>query len=247
MRARSDRCPGAPAPPVRYEKLDGGVLAVVTLNRPHVLNAYNIAMRDALDEVFRAVRDDPEVRVMVLQGNGRAFCAGGDISEFGTAPSPVVARETRWRRDVWGTLWSLPAITMAAVHGWVAGSGFEMVLLCDCCIASRDARFALPETGLGMIPGVGGTQTVPRHLGLGRGMDLVLTGRWLDAEAARRLGIVSSVVGPARLRTAAVRRARRLARIPPALAAAVKRAVNDGLDRPLPEGLELERIAARIH
>src|SRR5512144_619785 len=159
--------------PVLYAKQDA--VALVTLNRPKVLNAYNVAMRDALFEILQAVRDDPELRVMILQGNGPAFCSGGDITEFGRAPSPIAARDVRWRRDVWGLLWALPKFTIAAVHGAVVGSGFEMVLLCDCCIAATDARFSLPETGLAMIPGVGGTQTGPRHLGASLAMDTVLT------------------------------------------------------------------------
>jgi enoyl-CoA hydratase/carnithine racemase len=228
--------------PILYEK-DGSV-AVVTLNRPEVLNAYNVAMRDALHEILLAVRDDPDVRVMILQGNGRAFCSGGDISEFGTAPSPLAAREIRWRRDVWGLLWSLPKIVLAAVHGAVVGSGFEMVLLCDLCIASTDARFQLPETGLGMIPGVGGTQTVARHLGIGRAMDMVLNGRRLDAATARRLGFVSEVVAPPRLRSAAIARARRIAPLAPRLTMALKRAVNDGSELSVVDGLLLEQ---RLH
>ena len=170
-------------PAVLLHKEDGGRVAVVSLNRPRVLNAYGIEMRDALYEALLAVRDDPEVRVMVLRGNGPAFCTGGDLREFGSAPSPYAARATRWRRDVWGVLSSLPKITVAAVHGFVVGGGFEMALLCDHCIAARDARFRLPETGLGMIPGVGGTQTLPRLIGVGRAADLVLTGR-----VARRRG-----------------------------------------------------------
>lgn len=229
--------------PVLYEK-DGGI-ALVTLNRPAVLNAYNVAMRDALFEVLNAVRDDPEVRVMVLRGNGRAFCSGGDVTEFGSAPSPLRAREVRWHRDVWGLLWSLPKLTLAAVHGAVVGSGFEMVLLCDVCIAASDASFALPETALGMIPGVGGTQTAPRHLGIARSMDMILTGRVLDAPAAQRLGIVSEVVTPGRLQAAARRRARHLARVPAALAASLKRAVNDGLEMTMADALACEgRMAA---
>ena len=145
-------------------------------------------MRDALHEALRAVRDDPEVRVLLLEGSGRAFSTGGDLTEFGTAPSPVGARQARWRRDVWGVLWSLPQITVAAVHGLAVGGGFEMAMLCDQCWAAVDARFALPETGLGMIPGVAGTQTLPRLVGLGRAIDLVLTGRWLDARRGARAG-----------------------------------------------------------
>ena len=146
-----------------------------------MLNAYNVAMRDALFEALQAVRDDPDVRAMVLRGNGPAFSTGGDVAEFGSAPSPVTARDVRWRRDVWGLLHTLSKPTIAAVHGYAVGGGFEMALLCDLCIAAEDARFCYPETGLAMIPGVAGTQTTPRLLGIGRALDLVLTGRWLSA------------------------------------------------------------------
>lgn len=228
-----------------YEKSADGAIATVTLNRPHVLNAYNIEMRDGVYEALQAVRDDPEVRVMVLRGNGRAFSTGGDLSEFGRTP-PVRARAARWHRDVWGTLWALPKLTVAAVHGVVVGGGFEMAMLCDQCLAADDARFALPETGVGMIPGVAGTQTLPRLAGVGRALDVMLAGRWIDAPTARRWGIVNGVVAAGRLRVAAARYARTLAGIAPELVAAVKQAVNDGLDRPLPSGLELERrVTAR--
>ena len=99
---------------VLYEKEES--IAIVSLNRPRMLNAYNVEMRDDLYQIFLAVRDDPEVRVMILRGEGPAFSTGGDVSEFGSAPSPVGAREIRWRRDVWGTLLRLPQPTIAAVQ-----------------------------------------------------------------------------------------------------------------------------------
>ena len=167
-------------------------------------------------------------------------------AEFGTAPSPNRAREVRWLRDVWGTLWRLPAVTIAAVHGYAVGGGFEMALLCDQCMASTDARFALPETGLGMIPGVGGTQTLPRLLGTGRALRLVLGGDWLDARAAQRLGLVARVVPPPRLFGAALAIARRVARLDRDLVLRLKRCVGDGLDRPLDHGLALERQLASL-
>jgi enoyl-CoA hydratase/carnithine racemase len=233
--------------PVLYGKTDGGRIAIVTLNRPEVLNAYDVAMRDALYEALSAVRDDPEVRVMLLRGEGRAFSTGGDLREFGSAPSPYAARAIRWRRDVWGTLLGLTKVSVAVVHGLAVGGGFEMAMLCDQCWASDDARFSLPETGLGMIPGVGGTQTLARGIGVGRAMDLVLSGRAIDAATARRLGLVSVVVPRARLESVALRRARRLARIDPMLVAGLKRAVDAGLNTNLASGLLSERcIAAHV-
>jgi enoyl-CoA hydratase/carnithine racemase len=239
-----DRRHGEPA--VLYDLTDAGRVAIITLNRPARLNAYNTAMRDALYESLLAVRDDPAVRAVVLRGNGRAFCTGGDVAEFGSAPSPTRAREVRWLRDVWGTLWRLPALTIAAVHGYAVGGGFELAMLCDQCIASRDARFALPETGLGMIPGVGGTQTLSRLLGMTRALHAVLSGDGLDARAAQRLGLVARVVAPARLLGAGVALARRVARLDRTVVAQLKRVVNNGLDRSLDQGLALERRAAAI-
>src|SRR5262249_8699218 len=171
---------------LRYETR--GAVAVVSLDRPDCLNAYSVAMRDELHAVLGAADADPAVRVLVLRGRGPAFSTGGDLREFGTAPSPFIARQVRWQRDVWGRLLGLRAITVAAVHGLAVGGGMEMALLCDLCLAADDARFALPETGRGMIPGVGGTQTLVRRVGTARALDLVLTGRWLDARAAAALG-----------------------------------------------------------
>ncbi len=218
-----------------------GFVARVVLNRPKRLNAFNTAMRDDLYEAFSAVRDDPTLRVLVIRGNGRAFCSGGDVSEFGTAASPVAAREVRWQRDVWGLLRSLPKVTIAAVHGHAAGSGMEMALLCDFRIATSSAVFSLPETGLGMIPGVVGTQTAPRVLGVGRALDLVLRGRPIDAREARRIGVVGQVVSPSRLALVANRLAQRLAKIDTNLVSRVKELVSRGLDLPLDAALARER------
>ena len=224
---------------VRYEKR--GPVAVVTLDRPRALNAYNVAMRDDLYAVFGAADEDSEVRALVLRGRGRAFSTGGDLTEFGTAPSPFVAREVRWRRDVWGRLLALRAVSIAAVHGYAVGGGFEMALLCDLCVAADDARFALPETGLGMIPGVGGTQTLPRRVGLARALDVVLTGRHLDARAAYAAGVVARVVPRRRLDSVALALARRLATLEPELVLAARRCVRAAHDLSLVGAEALER------
>jgi enoyl-CoA hydratase/carnithine racemase len=224
---------------VRYEKV--GAIAIVTLDRPERLNAYDVAMRDDLFAVLGAVDVDPEVRALVLRGAGRAFSTGGDLAEFGSAPSPVVARAVRFQRDVWGRLLAVRAATVAAVHGWAAGGGMEMALLCDVRIAATDARFALPETGLGMIPGVAGTQTLPRAIGLARALDVTLTGRALDALAAARMGLVHRIVPPGLLDAAARALARRLARLEPTLVAGVRRCVRAAFDTAMADGVALER------
>jgi enoyl-CoA hydratase len=227
---------------LRYEKR--GVVARVTLDRPETLNAYDVAMRDDLFAVLGAADEDPDVRVLVLRGRGRAFSTGGDLREFGSAPSAVVARIVRWRRDVWGRLLALRAATVAAVHGWTVGGGMEMALLCDLCVAADTARFGLPETGLGMIPGVGGTQTLARHSGVARALETMLAPRWIDAEEARRMGFVSRVVPAARLGGAAHALARRLASRDPRVVMALRRCVRAAHDGTLAAGIELERRLA---
>ena len=149
---------------ILLDKAEG--LATITLNRPQALNAYNVQMRDEMWQALEAVRDDPEVRVVVLRGAGeRAFWAGADLTEFGAAPSQVVARQVRWERDVWGQLLNLDKPVVASVHGYCLGSGLEIALLCDRRIAATGTVFALPEVRLGMIPAAGGTQTLPRTVG----------------------------------------------------------------------------------
>jgi enoyl-CoA hydratase/carnithine racemase len=226
-------------PAVLYEKESS--IAIVSLNRPRRLNAYNVEMRDDLYQILLAVRDDPEVRVMILRGEGPAFSTGGDVAEFGSAPSPTSAREIRWQRDVWGTLMRLPQPTIAAVHGYTVGGGMEMALLCDLCIAADDAIFFLPESSLGMIPGVVGTQTAPRAIRMGRALDMVLTGKRVAAQEAMQIGLANRVVPRETLLTEAKALAYTLAEHDPRIIALAKRAIRAGSDLNLAEGLQLER------
>lgn len=229
--------------PVLYRK--DGPVAWVTLNRPHVLNAYNVAMRDELYTTLEAVRDDPEVRGVVLNGAGkRAFCAGADLTEFGTAPSQAIAREVRWERDVWGLFLSMDKPIVAALHGYVLGSGVEMALLCDLRIASEDAIFGLPETALGMIPAAGGTQTLLRTVGMQRALDLLLTGRRILAQEAFGFGLVTRVVPRAQLLEEAKRTLEGVLEAEATAVALAKRAVSEGMDLPLAEALALEERLA---
>jgi enoyl-CoA hydratase len=221
-----------------------GRVVTVALNRPHVLNAYNVEMRDELFAALSAVHDDPTARVLILRGNGRAFSSGGDLREFGTAPSPLVGRWVRWRRDVWGLLSACPAVTIAAVHGHTAGSGLEMALLCDIILAADDATMFLPETSRAMIPGVGGTQTLPRAVGVGRALDMTLACSRVDAREARRIALVNRMVPRSELAHATEVLAEQMAALPRPAVLALKRAVSRGLDLALTDGLALERRLA---
>ena len=235
------------SPTVTLEKRGGGV-GLLTLNRPEVINAFDTRMRDDLFAALEAVRDDPEVRAVLIRGAGeRGFCAGADLTEFGSAPSQAVARQVRWERDLWGLFLSVPKPIVAALHGYVIGSGVEIACLCDLRIASEDAVFRMPETALGMIPAAGGSQTLPRAVGLGAAMKALLVNEAIDAERALSLGLVHRVVARAELADASERLARRMAEIPPATSAAIKRAVSEGMDSTLAQGLELERrLSARL-
>jgi enoyl-CoA hydratase/carnithine racemase len=229
-----------------YEKKDS--IAFVTINRPEALNVYNIQMRDDLYEVLSAIRDDDEVRVVIFKGAGeKAFCAGADLSEFLTAPSPIVARQVRFERDVWGLFLSIPQPLIVAIHGFVLGSGIEIALCCDIRIASEDARFGLPEVGLGIIPAAGGTQTLPRAIGRGRALEMLLTNRWLSGEEAFQYGLVNRVVPRNKLLETAEEMAKKIASYDPIAVRNAKQAVVKGLELPLPQGLDLEkRLASEV-
>jgi enoyl-CoA hydratase/carnithine racemase len=222
-------------------------IARITLNRPRALNAYSIKMRDELFEVLGAINDDPEIRVVLLKGAGeKAFCAGADLSEFLTAPPPVFARRARFDRDIWGRFLSIDRPFIAALHGYVLGSGIEMSLCCDIRLCSADARFGLPEVTLGIIPAAGGSQTLPRMIGSSSALDILLTGRWLGADEALRLKLVNRVLPREELHNRAEELAQYLARLDPSVLSRAKQAVTRGLEVSLNEGLRLEkRLAGR--
>ena len=224
-----------------------GAVAHISLDRPKVVNAYNVQMRDDFSQALAAVQQDTEVRALLITGEGRGFCAGADLTEFGTAPSQVIARQVRWERDVWGQLLNLDIPVVAAVHGFCIGSGLEIALLCDLRIAATGTVFALPEVQLGMIPAAGGTQTLPRAAGRSMALDLLLTGRRFQAEEALEMGLVTRLTGPESLRQDAWHLAEKLAELPMAAVAALKQLLRQGADLSLPEALALEdRITARL-
>lgn len=230
---------------VIYQKR--GDVAWVTLNRPQVLNVYNLKMRDELWQVLYAIKEDDEVKVVIFHGAGdRAFCAGADLSEFLTAPSPIIARQARWGRDLWGLFLSLPQPLIAAVHGYVLGSGIEMALCCDLRIAAEDAQFGLPETSLGIIPAAGATQTLPRLIGRAKALEMLLAGIWLNAQEAYRLGLINSIVPRQQLLSDAEKIATKIASYNQPVVRWAKQAICRGFDLPLHQGLELEKKLATL-
>jgi len=173
--------------------VDAAGVATITLNRPSHLNAINLEMRDLLWTYVEACRDMPDVRAVVFRGEGRAFSAGADISEFGTAPSVMAARRARHDRDVWWEILTLNVPTIAVMHGFCYGAGLELPLCCDVRIAAEGARFALPEVTLAYIPSACGTQTLPRTIPPGIAAGMILSGEPIDTETALRWGLVDAV------------------------------------------------------
>ncbi|UCD08794.1 MAG: enoyl-CoA hydratase/isomerase family protein [Dehalococcoidales bacterium] len=227
-----------------YEKKNG--TAYVTLNRPKALNAYNIKMRDELYQVLGAVRDDPDVRVIIFSGAGdKAFCAGADLTEFLTAPSPVIARQVRFERDVWSRFLGIEKPIIAAMHGYVLGDGVEIAGCCDIRIASDDVQFGTPEMGLGIITAAGGSQTLPRIVDRAHALDVLLTGRWVKAEEALKMKLVNQIVPRDQLMPVAEKIADRIKSFNQVAVSFVKQAVTRGLDMTLNQGLELEAALAR--
>ena len=224
-----------------------GAVARISLNRPDVLNAYNMQMRDDFSQALAAVQDDPDVHALLITGEGRAFCAGADLTEFGTAPSQVVARQVRWERDVWGQLIGLPKPVVIAVHGYCIGSGVEIALLGDWRLAGQGTIFALPEVQLGMIPAAGGTQTLPRNVRHGQAMEILLTGRRFHAAEALAMGLVTRVVPEADLLGQAWEIAKQMTSFSTNVMAAAKTALTMAEDLPLEEALRLEtRLAVSL-
>jgi enoyl-CoA hydratase/carnithine racemase len=170
--------------------LDDRGVATITLNRPDRLNAINMAMRDLLWDYLRAIDQIEEARVVVFRGEGRAFSAGADISEFGTAPSVMESRRARHDRDLWWALLNHRCVTIARMHGFCFGAGLELPLCCDLRIASHDATFALPEVTLGYIPSAGATQTLPRLIPPGAAAGMILSGEPIGSGQALQWGLI---------------------------------------------------------
>jgi enoyl-CoA hydratase/carnithine racemase len=188
------------------------------------------------------------VRVAIFKGAGeKAFCAGADLSEFLTSPSPIIARKVRFTRDIWSLFLSIPQPLIAALHGYVLGSGLEIALCCDIRIASEDARFGLPEVGLGIIPAAGGTQTLPRTVGRAKALEMLLTNRWISGEEAYKIGLVNQVVPKNKLLQNVEEMAKKIASCDPLVVRNATQAVVRGLDLTLAVGLDLEkRIASKL-
>ncbi|RUQ66829.1 enoyl-CoA hydratase/isomerase family protein [Azospirillum doebereinerae] len=230
-----------PEDAVLVERRNG--VGIVTLNRADAMNAINMAVRGGLTAACRALEADPSVRAVLFRADGRrGFCVGADIKEFRPVDSPVAARRVDPAIAYIDAVAALTKPTVAAIHGFCLGGGFEIALACDLRIASADAVFGLPEINLGLIPGAGGTQRLPRLIGVGRALDLMLTGERFTAEEALRLGVISRLA-PSQdaLAEQSVALAETIAAKSPTAAAYVKEAVLAGADLDLKAGIALEK------
>ena len=224
--------------PVAYEVADR--IATITVSRPDKLNALDKRTISALGEAIDRARDSSDVGGVILTGAGRAFVAGADISQFPTLTESEARDFALHGQTVFRRFETSPKPVIAAVNGFALGGGCELALACHVRIASEAAKFGQPEVKLGIIPGYGGTQRLPRLVGKGRALQLILTGETIDAQEAFRIGLVNAVVPGAELiPTARKMLGQMLANGPAALALAIA-TIDSGLDLPLDEAIALE-------
>ena len=216
-------------------------IARITFNRPNVLNALNRKTMEELGDCLKTVREDDEIRVLILTGAGeKAFIAGADINEL-SQQTPVNGREfTLYGQGIIHRLETLGKPAIAAINGFALGGGCELALACTLRIASRNAKLGQPEVKLGLVPGYGGTQRLPRLCGKGVAHELILTGEMISAEDALRVGLVNRVVEPGELLATAEAIAKKIIANAPLAVKYAMEAVEHGMEMPQEEGLYLE-------
>jgi enoyl-CoA hydratase len=216
-------------------------LAVVTIDRPKVLNALNHLSMTELELVFTDIRENAEIRAVLITGGGeKAFVAGADITELASVSALEGEQLARRGQRIFNLIENCGKPVIACINGFALGGGCELALACTLRIASSTARLGQPEVKLGIIPGYGGTQRLPRLIGKGGALKLILTGEIIGAEEALRLGLVDEVVAPDQLLPRAEQIALAIAGMAPLAIRDSIRAVNSGYDLPLASGLELE-------
>ncbi|MEO5510302.1 MAG: enoyl-CoA hydratase-related protein [Longimicrobiales bacterium] len=216
-------------------------VATITINRADKRNALSSTVRSDLLAALDALRADDAVRVIILTGAGeKAFIAGADINEFAER-TPIEQRDVMAERRIFDELASCPKPTIAMINGFALGGGCEVAMACDIRVACASARFGQPEIKLGIIPGGGGTQRLPRLIGTGNALRLILTGELIDATEALRLGLVDVVVPDEELRTRTMEMARTMAAHSPVALRLAKAGVKAASEMPLEAGLAFER------
>lgn len=215
-------------------------ILTLTLNRPSAMNSLNGELMDALDASFREVHHDPEARVVILTGTGRAFCAGADLNERSAMTEDEVSRRIEAYREVFGRIARLNKAVICAINGYAFGGGLELAMACDLRFIARETHVGLTELGLGIIPGAGGTQRLPRLVGAAKAKELMFTAARLNGEEALNLGIVNQCVDSEQLMNASLELAQKIVRSAPIAVAQAKVAIDRGLEVDLETGLDIE-------
>jgi enoyl-CoA hydratase len=228
-----------------YEVLDERI-GVLTLNRPRIINAINREMLQEIDSLASMIEKDNDVRALIVQGAGENFSSGADIKE-GSADLNDKAKSLDYILLGVRTFYKiskLPFPTIAKIKGYCIGGGLELAMFCDIRIASKGAKFALMETSRGVIPSFGGTQVLPRIVGVSRAKELIFRAKMIDSEEAFRIGLVNKVVEPGEIDTYVYELAKDIASNSPLAISQAKRAIDEGLDMPLEKGLLLESFTS---
>ena len=226
---------------ILYTKEKG--IAKIIINRPEVRNALNQATRWEIREVVEDIKKDKNVRVVIFTGAGdKAFVAGADITEFkGATPTIMEDRTATTGQQLFNDIESLPMPVIAMINGFCLGGGCELAMACDIRIASENARFGQPEINVGIIPGAGGTQRLPRLVGWGRAKELIYTGRIIDAAEAERIGLVDKMVPADKLEETVNQLAETIVSKSPLIVNIAKKTINRGMYTDLAAGLSYER------
>jgi enoyl-CoA hydratase len=226
---------------------DAEGIVLITINRPEKRNALNHAVITELGEAFRIATQDTAIKALILTGAGdKAFVAGADIGELASVGAVEAERLSRRGQEVFRALETLRKPSVAAMNGYALGGGLELAMSCTIRIATPEAKLGQPEVKLGIVPGYGGTQRLPRLVGRGRALDLLLTGEPIDAAEAHRIGLVNAIAAPAELIATAKQWARKVLANGPLAVALTMEAVDAGLDSGIDAGLRFEAMAFGI-
>jgi len=231
--------------PVVLQDLSSDGVATLTLNRPHAMNALSRGLLDALAKALQACSDDAQVRVILLTGAGRAFCAGLDLKELGAGRADIGKSTVAARGDPVGVMEHCAKPVIGAINGAAVTGGFELALACDVLLASTDARFADTHARVGLASGWGLSQKLSRAVGIYRAREISLGGRWVSAEQAAAWGFVNRVVAPSELMPAAHALAADMLLAQPGMLERYKSIIDDGFALPFGAGMALERQRAR--
>jgi enoyl-CoA hydratase len=216
-------------------------IATITFNRPKALNALNAALLEEFSQALDEIAADENIRVLILTGAGdKSFVAGADINELATFNSLTAKNFSQNGHAIIAKLQELPIAVLAAVNGFALGGGTEIAIACDFIYASENAKFGQPEINLGLIPGFGGTQRLPRLIGSNLAKELVFTGKMISAAEAEKIGLVNKVLAPDQLMGEVIKTAREIASKGRASLRAAKEAINCGLNTDLATGIHIE-------